>query len=157
MNKTQDTQKSQDLITPSFFRRFLAIIYDSLLLIPVLMFAGGAILGIQAALNTLSFYDDITLNSNVLMRQISFLLTVFCFFSWFWIKNGQTLGMQSWRIKLISINGEVITIKHTVLRFAGAILSTSIFGLGYFWILFDEQDRAWHDIISKTRLILIPK
>ena len=78
------------------------------------------------------------------------------FFSWFWIKNGQTLGMQAWRIKLISTDGKNIDLKQASIRLLAAIVSAGVFGLGYLWILLEAKNRSWHDIISKTRLILLP-
>jgi len=32
-----------------------------------------------------------------------------------------------------------------------------VLGLGYFWILIDPEKKAWHDRLSRTRLILTSK
>ena len=93
----------------------------------------------------------------VFLRQLIIALTIFFFFSWFWIKNGQTLGMQAWRIKLISTNGKNIYLKQASIRLLAACVSAGFFGLGYLWILLEAKNRSWHDIISKTRLILVPE
>jgi hypothetical protein len=37
------------------------------------------------------------------------------------------------------------------------MLSWSALGLGYWWILVDEEKLAWHDRLSATRLSLILK
>jgi uncharacterized RDD family membrane protein YckC len=37
------------------------------------------------------------------------------------------------------------------------LLSWLPLGLGYFWILFDREGRAWHDRLSRTRVVLLPK
>jgi len=116
----------------------------------ITLFASTAIVGFNSN-------ENLALQTPVFVRQVIIVLTIFCFFSWFWIKNGQTLGMQAWRIKLISINDENINLKQTSLRLLGAVISAGFFGLGYLWILLDAENRTWHDIISKTRVILLPE
>ena len=37
------------------------------------------------------------------------------------------------------------------------MLSAACVGLGYLWCLFDRDKRYWHDILSGTRLVLLPK
>ena len=91
------------------------------------------------------------------LRQVIIVVTVIGFFSIFWVKNGQTLGMQAWRIKLVTVDGETLTMKHCLLRAFGAMLSIACLGLGYLWCLFDRQKRYWHDSLSGTRLVLLPK
>jgi len=97
----------------------------------------------------------VQLDANV-VRLIE-LLTTMVFFCAFWLKNGQTLGMQAWRIKLVSDTGSDPSLRQCVLRFFGALLSTACLGLGYLWCLFDRRGRYWHDHLSGTHLILLPK
>ena len=57
------------------------------------------------------------------------------FYTYFWIVNdGQTLGMQAWKIKLIS--DEKLTPRVCLLRCAFSTFSFLLFGLGYFLIFF---------------------
>jgi uncharacterized RDD family membrane protein YckC len=42
-------------------------------------------------------------------------------------------------------------------RFLAAALSLGCLGLGFLWIMHDRERRAWHDRLSGTRLLLLPK
>jgi uncharacterized RDD family membrane protein YckC len=44
-----------------------------------------------------------------------------------------------------------------VRRLASALLSLLPLGLGFFWILVDRDRRAWHDRLSRTRIVVVPK
>jgi len=37
------------------------------------------------------------------------------------------------------------------------ILAWLILGLGFLWILWDKQNRSWHDIYSDSRIVQLPK
>jgi hypothetical protein len=45
----------------------------------------------------------------------------------------------------------------SLLRCLGALLSAACLGLGYLWCLVDKHGRYWHDYISRTELVLVPK
>ena len=89
--------------------------------------------------------------------QLYLLAIIAGFFIWFWTHGGQTLGMRSWRLKLVTDQGGVISRSMAVKRLLYALLSLLAVGLGYLWVLFDPQKRAWHDILSNTQLIRLPK
>ena len=82
--------------------------------------------------------------------------TTAVFFSGFWLKSGQTLGMQAWRIKLEAFDGSAPTVRQVALRCLGAAVSAGCLGLGYFWCLVDGHHRYWHDYLSGTELRLLP-
>ena len=48
-----------------------------------------------------------------------------------------------------------MTLRQSLIRCAGAMLSMLALGLGYLWILFDRDGLAWHDRISNTRLVMV--
>lgn len=108
------------------------------------------LLGLGAAVD-----GTVQLNPN-LVRLVA-LLTAMAFFSWFWLKSGQTLGMQAWRIKLVGFDGGKPGARQVCLRCLGAALSAACLGLGYWWCLVDRKRRYWHDYLSKTELVLLPK
>ncbi len=150
-------QDDKDISYPSLARHLLAIIYDSILLIPVLMITGLITLGFSAVMIGDSPEGNLALYPPIFVRQLVIVVTIFSFFSWFWIKNGQTLGMQAWRIKLISTNGGKINPTQIAIRLMVALFSAGCFGLGYLWVLFEAKNRSWHDIVSRTRLVLLSK
>ncbi|MDH3355608.1 MAG: RDD family protein, partial [Chromatiales bacterium] len=79
------------------------------------------------------------------------------FYGWFWTHGGQTLGMRVWRIQVIDESGEPVNWSQAAIRFGVALLSWCCIGTGFLWALFDNKSRGWHDLASKSRLIVIPK
>jgi uncharacterized RDD family membrane protein YckC len=65
--------------------------------------------------------------------------------------------MASWRLRIERDDGAALGWLDTALRLAAAVLSWLPFGLGYLWIAIDPQRRAWHDRLSGTRILLVPK
>jgi uncharacterized RDD family membrane protein YckC len=83
---------------------------------------------------------------------------MYIFYVYFWNRNGQTLGMQAWRIKVICAKtGLAPSWKQASLRFLAAHLSLLSAGIGLLWLLVDKQNRTWHDLIANTRVIVCPK
>jgi len=145
-------------VHPALPRRLIAILYDTLLVLPLIMLSVAISLGLYGALLKLTggSQDALSLNP-YLVRTIAFLSCV-GFFSAFWLKSGQTLGMQAWRIKLVrTSNGETASAGQALLRCFGALLSAACAGAGYWWCLVDRNGRCWHDYLSGTELILLPK
>ncbi|MCM8856242.1 MAG: RDD family protein [Candidatus Thiodiazotropha sp.] len=135
-----------DYVAPGFLRRLAAILYDSLLLVALLFVATATItlpLGSPEG-NMLLFFQLFIFEIMPLM-----------FFTGFWTWGGQTLGMRAWRLRLVRIDGGVVSWSDALKRHLAALLSLMVFGLGFIWILFDSQKLAWHDRISKTRLIVV--
>ncbi len=140
----------QDFVSSSLppvglLRRLAAIFYDSLLLFSVLFFATGLFIALISA-------DS----STHPVLQIYLLIVSFFYFAGFWRRGGQTLGMMAWQIQVQSLEGQTVTWWQIVRRFVMAILSWSIFGLGFFWALWDKKGRTWHDWASGTRLVRRP-
>jgi uncharacterized RDD family membrane protein YckC len=141
---------------PSLWRRLSAIIYDSALVAAVLLMAMAlVVVPIDLIFGSESF-DAATLRSNPF-----YLIYLFCvmvgFHILFWTRGGQTLGMRAWRLKVLRNDGQPLKLKDALLRYFAAILSWAALGLGFIWILFDKEGLAWHDRISKTRLVILEK
>lgn len=132
------------------FRRLAAMVYDAFLLL-ALWFLSTVVL---VALNGGEALPP-------LMAQLillPFIFIVSCtFYSWFWIHSGQTLGMKTWKIRLVSEQGKAVDLKQSLLRILAALLSISCLGLGYIWLLFDKRRCTWHDHLSRTRVIDVSK
>jgi uncharacterized RDD family membrane protein YckC len=147
-------EQHSHLPTPGLMRRLAAILYDAMLLVGLLVVASavvtlpvGLIWGQPAAEG---------LGGNPLFL-LWLELVPFLFFTWFWRRGGQTIGMRAWRLKLVSDNGRPITLGRAALRFFAALLSWIPCGLGFLWILMDSERLAWHDRLSGTRLLLLEK
>lgn len=134
----------------SLGRRLAAMFYDTILLIALIAIANFLLIVILG--NELAA----TISANPLI-YIYYSVVALLFFGWFWTHGGQTLGMRVWRIQVINELGEPISWQQAVIRFGVAILSWACIGAGYLWALFDKKNRGWHDLASKSRLIVIPK
>lgn len=136
-----------------FWRHLAAILYDSLLLLALwlavsavfLAISGGRLAAPERPLWLLYAF------------RAALALVSFLFFGWFWTRGGQTLGMRAWRLKLVADPGPAVTWSQALRRFVAAGLSWAVLGLGFGWIIVDRQKRAWHDYLSSTRVVVLPK
>ena len=131
---------------PGFLRRLAAMFYDSLLLLALMAVATTIItlpLGMPKG-GDLIFYQ-------IFLFEIIPLL----FFAGFWSHGGQTLGMRAWRLKVVREDGAELGWGDAFRRHLAALLSCLALGLGFLWILVDSEGLAWHDRLSKTRLVVL--
>ena len=129
----------------NLFRRLASIFYDGVLVVAIVI------------ITSLPFYS-FNVEESFLLKltmQLYFYLIIQYFFVWFWVNSTATLGMKSWKIKIVDINGNSISYKKAIVRFNVSILSISIFGLGFLISLFRKDKKCLHDIISRTQLIKI--
>jgi uncharacterized RDD family membrane protein YckC len=127
-----------------FFIRIFSLVYDSL-----------AILGIIFSLTLLLvMINGGTPVAGEIADFIQLLITVLSgpvFYSYFWLaNNGQTLGMQAWKIKLIS--EEKLSLRICLLRCAFSTFSFLFFGLGYLYILLNKEKKSLSDVATNTRI-----
>lgn len=128
------------------------MLYDALLVLALIAVVNALALGIVVQVTA---GEQQVLHAHLV--QLLTALSVVGFFSVFWLNGGQTLGMQAWRIKLVDFQGRPPTAGKALLRCLGAFLSAACLGLGYLWCLIDHNNRYWHDYLSRTQLILLPK
>jgi len=142
---------------PQLPRRLAAMVYDTFLVLPLIMASVALSMGIRALLagTPEGVSGEAALHPQLV--QLICLAATIGFFSWFWVRNGQTLGMQAWRIKLVRADGGPITWRVAFVRCLGASLSAACLGMGYLWALMDGNRRCWHDHLSGTELTLLPK
>jgi uncharacterized RDD family membrane protein YckC len=146
LKTTSKNSKSRLVVTHAnvgFFRRLAVILYDSLLLIAILFLAAAVLLPLNAG-------DAVTTKAIIIPY---YLVVSFGFYGWFWTRKGQTAGLKTWKLRLITFNGQPLTWKQALIRFLAALLSWGLLGLGFLWILMDKNNYALHDYLSKTCLV----
>lgn len=135
-----------DLTIPApIWRRLAAAVYDTLLLAGIWL--STLLLTVLPA--TLAGLES----GPAVVRALLFAVT-FGFFSWFWTHGGQTLGMRAWRLQIRTQDGGPVSWSLAMRRFAWALL---LWLPGVLWLLVDRRRLAWHDRLSGTELVLLPK
>ncbi|MDH4056010.1 MAG: RDD family protein [Gammaproteobacteria bacterium] len=130
-------------------RRIAAMLYDALLVLALLFMATLPFIALRGG-------EPVEADENFLYQGV-LALVIYVFFVGFWTRSGRTLGMQSWRLQLESMDGQPPTLAVSTLRFFAAILSWLPLGLGFLWQLWDKDKLTWHDRISKTHIVYYPK
>ena len=151
MNKKQEAIVVEDAQTVSIIRRSAALFYDLMLILALLVVA--AALAVLPA----GMIFDYKIPADDFFYRLYLLSWPVGFFLWFWIRGGQTLGMRAWRIRVIRMDGNNLTYGDAVKRLLASILSILTAGLGYFWAMVDKNNRALHDHLSGTTLIMLKK
>ncbi len=146
------TDEAGQLPSPSLLRHLTSMIYDALLVIALVFVVYAVALGVLVQVS--GGQQEVV---DPYLGRALIVFSVYGFFCAFWLKSGQTLGMQAWRIKLVTTDGGRVGPGAALLRCVGATLSAACLGLGYLWKLVDRNGRYWHDYISGTRLVLLPK
>jgi uncharacterized RDD family membrane protein YckC len=137
----------------SLLRRLASMMYDSLLLLALLMivtacflpFTGGEAVRWQ------------TFPLLTLLYWCALAGTVLAYFGLPWTARGQTLAMTTWRLRVQRDDGCLPTWRDVAVRLSASLLSWLPAGLGFLWVLFSRERRAWHDTLSGTRVVVLPK
>lgn len=133
----------------SLLRRLGAALYDGLLVLAVLMLVTIPFVAIRGG-------EPVATGNNFGYR-ISLFVVMYAFFAGYWTRSGQTLGMQSWGLRVEGPDGEPPDLRSATIRFAVSILSWAALGLGFLWQLWDRDGLTWHDRASDTRLRHYPR
>jgi uncharacterized RDD family membrane protein YckC len=132
----------------SLWRRFGAILYDTILVAALMMLATALFLIVRGG----EAVDPYTLP-----HQITLLSVTYVFFVGFWSRSGSTLGMLAWGLRVETSERQAPSVRQATVRFVAAALSWLPLGLGFVWQLWDKDSLTWHDRISGTRLMYYPK
>ena len=83
------------------------------------------------------------------------LLVSFGYYTYFeGSETGQTIGKRAMNIRVADDRtGASIGYGRAAIRWVGRIISGIVFGLGYFWMLWDENSQTWHDKLATCVVI----
>lgn len=130
---------------PGLRRRIASMAYEGLLLIGVL---SVSFLMPHLAMG-MAF--DIALPGWVLLSHVFIVLGAY--FVWYWHHGGQTLAMQTWKIRVSTPSGTAPSLARLALRYVLAWPSLVYLGAGLLWALFDRDRQFLHDRLAGTRLV----
>ena len=144
--------KLQNYPTASLSRRLAALTYDALVVLAMLMLITLLINGIIAFISG-EFPGAYPLGA---ILSLTFCISFF-YYSHSWLRGGQTIGMKAWRIQLVNLDARPLRLTQCMLRTGMGLFSFALVGMGFWWAMFDKQQRSWHDIASLTKVVFKPK
>lgn len=130
---------------PGVRRRMASMVYESLLLLGVLS------VSFMLPHLVLGMGFGIVLPGWVLISHVFIVLGAY--FIWYWHHGGQTLAMQTWKLRLSTPGGVPPSLARLVLRYVLAWPSVIYFGAGILWALFDRDRQFLHDRMAGTRVV----
>ncbi len=160
--------------------RLFAIVYDGLLLVALWMIASAIMVPFGTS-ETAARQHEIAVTSNSFRQFVMFpvlVVVTWLFYGYFWTRAGQTLGMQTWRLKVLRFDGDKLRWTDAITRCAAACLFPIVCGLmsqlawhsvpgfaisvclgflgNYLWMLWNPHGLTWHDQLSGTRVWKLP-
>ncbi len=133
----QRFHSEDELLAPApFIKRLMAVVYDGLISVAVLLVTTWAYTLVAGTLTGWDKYEQMAeegkIGSDPILTFILFFV-LYLFFAYFWTKNGQTLGMQVWRIRIENVNGLSVSWTQALKRYAtaSAILFIALLGAYY--------------------------
>ena len=154
---TQQT-KQEDFPRAGLLRRVASLLYD-IFLVTSIWFVLGYLIQFFFGIENNQIING-QLETDPFIDALYFFLMVsscICFYGWFWMRSGQTLGMLAWRLRVVSLNGDPLSLPQILVRWCSAWPAFFAFGFGYLWIYLDRKGDALHDKLSKSKVIVIPK
>ena len=178
------TPEIEELMIAKPGTRMAAILYDGMLIL-ALLFLVGTVLTVIGTLLTMNTGTESSQAQSLprwyqnLIMTPSFMLTLVGFYGLFWRRGGQTLGMQTWRLKTVNSNGHLLTWGQSFKRILAASIMPLIFGIigsiiggsrpilltsvflgfvfNYAFCLFNPRGLAVQDMLSNTITLKMPK
>ena len=157
------------LPTAPLKNRLLCMVYEAMLLFGVVFIAGWLFSTLLQQRHALTLRHA---------QQVWQFIVLGVYFGWFWTHGGQTLAMKTWRVRVVTRAGELLSWPRALLRYAlawlwflpglalawwieahGAMLLVLPLLNAGVWALTSrlDQDRQFlHDRIAGTRLVLAP-
>ena len=158
MTKTTMTS-TIEYAAPSLLRRCAAMIYDTLLLVAISIFYGAIMTAINVAIKGIPETGErVSWGIFGIVVFIGWIFTVGLFFCYFWHKSGQTLGMKTWRMKVMNSEDlQLPSYSRCIIRCLCAPISLCLLGAGYWFMYTNAERQTLHDKLSKTRTLLVAK
>lgn len=144
----------------------------------MLLFGIALVPGAVGALMVLRYGESFGTERGLVLQTFAFFFFG-AYFMWFWVRRGQTLAMQTWRIRLETATGDRLGAARAGARYLASWLwlaPPAIFGaalqmstwqklavvvawmVGYAALaLLHPQRQFWHDALCGTRLVPQPR
>ncbi len=146
------------LPTARLWRRLAAGVYDGLLLIAINAIVAAVVVNLLTPKVAVEKHTLTVLSASIRYGLMlpAMLLATGLFFAYFWVHSQQTLGMQTWHIRLERWDQERLSWRDACVRYLWALACLFPAGLGYWWALLDRHGLSLHDRLSRTRVVFAP-
>jgi len=127
-------------------KRLIACIYESLVLVAIWMLITWLFV---------LFFGGITNGASRLSLQVLLWISAGAYFVLSWYKNGQTLALKAWKMKVVTNDNETLSFKLACLRYVLASILVMFFGLAILWAFFDKDKLFLHDRLLNTKCVIV--
>ena len=129
-----------------FWLRVLASLIDALLLLLIIIPLLTIIYGSSYWLGEQWFHGFWDVSLNYIFPLVATL--------WFWKKFMATPGKMILKLRVVDeVTGDSLTIKQSLVRYFGYILSFLPLCLGFLWVAFDKNKQGFHDKLAGSVII----
>jgi uncharacterized RDD family membrane protein YckC len=90
-------------------------------------------------------------------RDGAFVILLVTYHVVFWAWKGTTIGGIICQLRIVRVDGQSLTFSDAVVRALTGIFSAGALGIGFLWILRDEQRQSWHDLVAGTYVVKVPR
>ena len=74
-----------------------------------------------------------------------------------WKLKGTTIGGILCNLQVVRLDGRELDWGTAIVRALSCFLSLAVAGLGFLWIVFDNERQSWHDKIAGTVVVRVPQ
>ena len=148
----QNSYSSRDTEYAGFWVRLAAYVIDSIIVFFGLLFVRLFLSGIMSVLSDTWIGGNILFHytlKDILLYGFQVLYFILCTYL-----TGTTLGKRAMNLRVVSADGQKLTILNVVYReMIGRFLCSLSVGIGYIIAGVDREKRGLHDILCDTRVI----
>ena len=155
----------------SLWRRFGAFVHELLFLVAYLFIVGLIFASVSG--ESMSAGRPQVLTGPIAVLQQAYLFTsIGAYFIYFWINGRRTLAFKTWQLRLVSVDGGLVSLKQAVIRYLATWIGPAL-GLALFmwigtrgsawwivaiftnflWALGDPARQFLHDRIARTQVL----
>ncbi|KQT41116.1 MULTISPECIES: RDD family protein [unclassified Methylophilus] len=125
-------------------KRYLAVVYESLLMVALAL--------VLTAIYYMLF-GDASQGWKRLGLQLLVWGSMGAYFVRCWTVSGQTLASQTWKLKVVNQQGQLLAWQKAVMRYVVASILLLPAGLTLWWAILDREQQFLHDRLLGSRVV----
>lgn len=137
-------KQSLNITAPSLLKLGACLLYEVLTIVALVFVSAGLFIMIAG---------DASHDIKRLLLQLFLWLVLGAYFIRCWIKTGQTLAMQAWKLRLVNEQSQLLTMQQAIARYLLTTLSMTFFGVGFLWAIVDKNNQFLHDRLLRCKVV----